>query len=293
MCCCIRRSSARKRWRRWRWPTTTRTSSSAAPAAARTSPASPSRSSARNCAAARRSASSRSSRRRARASRAGATPTTSATPGKMTPLAKMHTLGSTFMPPGFHAGGLRYHGMAPLVSHLKELGLIEAVAPHQTACFQAGVFFAQHEGIVPAPEANHAVKGAIDEAIRCKEEGVSTRHPVQSLRPRPLRHAGLHGLLRRQAHRSGLRRARAGDGAGRTAVRAQRDLTTAATARRVTRIGREGPAECGSITPILRKIDSFLTCHWTPPSSRCAPSLILFSTLPGDHDLAHSRTRIG
>jgi tryptophan synthase beta chain len=85
----------------------------------------------------------------------------------------MHTLGSSFMPPGFHAGGLRYHGMAPLVSHVKELGLIEAVAPMQTECFEAGVFFARHEGIIPAPEANHAVKGAIDEAIRCKEEGVS------------------------------------------------------------------------------------------------------------------------
>ena len=93
--------------------------------------------------------------------------------GHMTPLVKMHTLGSSFMPPGFHAGGLRYHGMAPLVSHVKELGLIEAVAPVQTECFEAGVFFARHEGIIPAPEANHAVKGAIDEAIRCKEEGVS------------------------------------------------------------------------------------------------------------------------
>jgi tryptophan synthase beta chain len=93
--------------------------------------------------------------------------------GQMTPLVKMHTLGSSFMPPGFHAGGLRYHGMAPLVSHVKELGLIEAVAPVQTACFEAGVFFARHEGIIPAPEANHAVKGAIDEAVRCKEEGVS------------------------------------------------------------------------------------------------------------------------
>jgi tryptophan synthase beta chain len=93
--------------------------------------------------------------------------------GHMTPLAKMHTLGSSFMPPGFHAGGLRYHGMAPLVSHLKELGLIEARAPQQTACFEAGVFFARHEGIVPAPEANHAVKGALDEAIRCRQEGVS------------------------------------------------------------------------------------------------------------------------
>jgi tryptophan synthase beta chain len=91
--------------------------------------------------------------------------------GHMTPLARMHTLGSTFMPPGFHAGGLRYHGMAPLVSHIKELGLIEARAYNQVACFEAGVFFARQEGIVPAPEANHAVKAAIDEALRCKAEG--------------------------------------------------------------------------------------------------------------------------
>lgn len=90
---------------------------------------------------------------------------------KMTPLTKMHTLGSSFTPPGFHAGGLRYHGMAPLVSHLKELDLIEAVAYHQTECFEAGVMFSRAEGIVPAPEANHAVKGAIDEALRCKREG--------------------------------------------------------------------------------------------------------------------------
>ncbi|HEX4949184.1 MAG TPA: TrpB-like pyridoxal phosphate-dependent enzyme [Blastocatellia bacterium] len=93
--------------------------------------------------------------------------------GHLTPLTKMHTLGSTFTPPGFHAGGLRYHGMAPLVSHLKELGLIEAEAYHQTSCFEAGVLFARAEGIVPAPEANHAVRGAINEALRCKEEGVS------------------------------------------------------------------------------------------------------------------------
>ena len=93
--------------------------------------------------------------------------------GHMTPLAKMHTLGSTFMPPGFHAGGLRYHGMAPLVSHLKQLGLIEARAARQRECFEAGVTFARAEGIVPAPEANHAIRGAIDEAIRCREEGVS------------------------------------------------------------------------------------------------------------------------
>jgi len=91
----------------------------------------------------------------------------------LTPLTKMHTLGSTFTPPGFHAGGLRYHGMAPLVSHVKQLGLIDARAYHQTSCFAAGLQFARAEGIVPAPEANHAVRGAIDEAIRCREEGVS------------------------------------------------------------------------------------------------------------------------
>ena len=93
--------------------------------------------------------------------------------GHLTPLTKMHTLGSTFTPPGFHAGGLRYHGMAPLVSHLKELGLIEAEAYHQTSCFEAGVMFARTEGIVPAPEANHAVRGAINEALRCRAEGAS------------------------------------------------------------------------------------------------------------------------
>src|SRR5690242_150549 len=93
--------------------------------------------------------------------------------GHLTPLVKMHTLGSTFIPPGFHAGGLRYHGMAPLVSHIKELGLIEARAYQQNACFEAGVQFARAEGIVPAPEANHAVKGAIDEALRCREEGAA------------------------------------------------------------------------------------------------------------------------
>lgn len=92
---------------------------------------------------------------------------------KMTPLTKMHTLGSGFNPPGFHAGGLRYHGMAPLVSHVKELGLCEAVSYSQRECFEAGVLFGRNEGIVPAPEANHAVKGAIEEALRCKREGKS------------------------------------------------------------------------------------------------------------------------
>ncbi len=91
----------------------------------------------------------------------------------LTPLVKMHTLGSTFVPPGIHAGGLRYHGMAPLVSLLLDLGAFEASSVHQLEAFQAGVQFARAEGIVPAPEANHAVAGAMREAIRCREEGVS------------------------------------------------------------------------------------------------------------------------
>ena len=91
----------------------------------------------------------------------------------LTPLVKMHTLGSTFVPPGFHAGGLRYHGMAPMVSHAYELGLIEARSYHQKACFEAGVEFTRCEGIVPAPESTHAVRCAIDEALRCKAEGKS------------------------------------------------------------------------------------------------------------------------
>ncbi|WP_448544214.1 TrpB-like pyridoxal phosphate-dependent enzyme [Roseiflexus sp.] len=92
---------------------------------------------------------------------------------KMTPLVKMHTLGHDFVPPGIHAGGLRYHGMAPLVSHLLELGVIEAINIQQLETFSAGIQFARAEGIIPAPEANHAVAGTIREALRCKEEGVS------------------------------------------------------------------------------------------------------------------------
>jgi tryptophan synthase beta chain len=90
---------------------------------------------------------------------------------KTTPLVKMHTLGSDFIPEPIHAGGLRYHGMAPLVSHLKETGAIEARSVHQLACFAAGVQFARAEGILPAPEPTHALKVAIDEALDAKEAG--------------------------------------------------------------------------------------------------------------------------
>ncbi len=91
--------------------------------------------------------------------------------GKMTPLVKMHTLGSSFVPPGFHAGGLRYHGMAPLVSQLTDEGYVTPVAYHQSEVFVAGVQFARAEGIIPAPEANHGVKAVLDEALKCKREG--------------------------------------------------------------------------------------------------------------------------
>ena len=91
----------------------------------------------------------------------------------LTPLLKMHTLGSTFVPEGIHAGGLRYHGMGPLVSHVVKLGLAKPRAEHQLGCFAAGITFARAEGILPAPEANHAVKAAIDEALKCKESGES------------------------------------------------------------------------------------------------------------------------
>ncbi|MDT4983732.1 MAG: tryptophan synthase beta chain [Pseudonocardiales bacterium] len=89
----------------------------------------------------------------------------------MTPLMKMHTLGHDFIPDPIHAGGLRYHGMSPLISHLKEEGLLEAVAKPQRECFAAGIQFARTEGIVPAPEPTHAIAAAIEEALRCKETG--------------------------------------------------------------------------------------------------------------------------
>ncbi|GAB2632620.1 TrpB-like pyridoxal phosphate-dependent enzyme [Kribbella swartbergensis] len=89
----------------------------------------------------------------------------------MTPLMKMHTLGHDFVPDPIHAGGLRYHGMSPLISHLYETGEIEAIAKPQSECFAAGVQFARTEGIVPAPEPTHALAAAIEEAQRCKESG--------------------------------------------------------------------------------------------------------------------------
>jgi len=91
----------------------------------------------------------------------------------MTPLMKMYTLGHDFIPDPIHAGGLRYHGMSPLISHIYQLGLIEAVAKTQRECFEAGVQFARTEGIVPAPEPTHALAACVEEALRCKETGES------------------------------------------------------------------------------------------------------------------------
>ena len=92
----------------------------------------------------------------------------------MTPLMKMHTLGHDFIPDPIHAGGLRYHGMSPLISHVYELGLMEAISVPQTECFAAGIQFARTEGIVPAPEPTHALAAAIREAQKAKETGEET-----------------------------------------------------------------------------------------------------------------------
>jgi len=88
-----------------------------------------------------------------------------------TPLMKMYTLGHDFIPPSIHAGGLRYHGMSPMVSHALKLGLIEAEAYHQTKVFEAAILFARNEGIVPAPESSHAIAAVVTEAVKAREEG--------------------------------------------------------------------------------------------------------------------------
>jgi tryptophan synthase beta chain len=91
--------------------------------------------------------------------------------GAMAPIVKMYTLGHTFIPPGIHAGGLRYHGMSPSVSALVNHGDIEARAVQQLATFDAAVQFSKAEGIIPAPESAHAIRVAIDEALKCRTSG--------------------------------------------------------------------------------------------------------------------------
>jgi tryptophan synthase beta chain len=91
--------------------------------------------------------------------------------GMVCPLAKMYTLGSGFIPSANHAGGLRYHGMSPVLSELYDQGLMRAISVEQTSVFKAATEFARCEGILPAPESSHAIRAAIDEAMRCKETG--------------------------------------------------------------------------------------------------------------------------
>ncbi|MGN0977599.1 MAG: pyridoxal-phosphate dependent enzyme, partial [Faecousia sp.] len=91
--------------------------------------------------------------------------------GMVCPLAKMYTLGSGFIPAPNHAGGLRYHGMSSILSQLYDDGLMEAVSVKQTEVFEAAEYFARTEGILPAPESSHAIKAAIDEAVKCRESG--------------------------------------------------------------------------------------------------------------------------
>ncbi len=93
--------------------------------------------------------------------------------GKITPMARMYTLGCGFIPSANHAGGLRYHGMSPILSKLYHDGYMEAVSVKQTSVFDAATFFAKHETILPAPESAHAIRAAIDEALKCKESGES------------------------------------------------------------------------------------------------------------------------
>ncbi len=103
----------------------------------------------------------------------------------MAPIVKMHTLGHDFVPPPIHAGGLRYHGMAPTLCALYDAGYMEAKAVPQLATFDAAMQFARAEGIIPAPESAHAIRAAIDEALDAKAEGRSACDPVQPFRSRP------------------------------------------------------------------------------------------------------------
>ena len=107
---------------------------------------------------------------------------------KLTPLIKMFTLGHSFVPPGIHAGGLRYHGMAPMVSLCASLGIVEAAAYHQNECFEAAQLFAKTEGTIPAPETSHAIRGAIVEASEMPRNRRGEVHPLQFKRTRTVRY---------------------------------------------------------------------------------------------------------
>ena len=136
----------------------------------------------------------------------------------LTPLAKMHTLGSTFTPPGFHAGGLRYHGMAPLVSHLRELETYRGDRLSPVACVRGRRALRARRGHSASTGSQPCRQGRNRRSAALPRGRRSARHPLQSVRPRALRHAGVHRLLRRQAEGRRLRRERARDGARRAAL---------------------------------------------------------------------------
>ena len=116
-----------------------------------------------------------------------------------TPLLKMHTLGHDFIPDPIHAGGLRYHGMSPLISHIYELGLMEAIAIRQLECFEAAITFARSEGIVPAPEPTPRAGGVHPRGAGLQGDRRGEGHPHRAVRARPLRHGGLRRVPRRRA----------------------------------------------------------------------------------------------
>ena len=118
--------------------------------------------------------------------------------GMVCPLAKMYTLGSNFIPSPNHAGGLRYHGMSSILSQLYHDGYMEAVAVEQTKVFEAAEQFARIEGILPAPESSHAIRVAIDEALKCKGNRRGQNHRLWPYRHRLLRHGGLRKVPQRR-----------------------------------------------------------------------------------------------
>ena len=176
--------------------------------------------------------------------------------GHLTPLVKMHTLGSTFVPPPFHAGGLRYHGMAPLVSHLHELGLIEARAYTQTEVFAAGVEFARDRGDPPGAGGEPRGEGGDRRGRPLPRGGRVAGDPLQPLRARPLRHAGVHRL--RGGFARGPRVLRGGGRARARGASGGRRLRHVGGARRRHGTGRTPrPADsvAGSATAPVPRVD--------------------------------------
>ena len=158
---------------------------------------------------------------------------------KLTPLVAMHTLGHDFVPAPIHAGGLRYHGVAPLISQLVKDDLVRAEAYLQSDCFAAAVEFAGSEGIIPAPESSHAIHGAVKNAREARRGRRGAHDPLQPLGPRSLRHGGVRQLLRRQAR--GRCTGRGGDAARPRGDRGTADSGVKSVARDCGRCYTEKP----------------------------------------------------